>query len=100
MDNAVSLILGILGGLGVLFSIVSALTTYRRNAKHDDQEDGQAAGTICTELGYIKGGIDDIKTDQREQRKIITDLSTQLASVEVSTEQAHHRIDTLEHKFD
>jgi hypothetical protein len=51
---------------------------------------------MLTELGYIKSGIDDIKTEQREQRRINTEHATKLAAVEASAKQAHLRIDRIE----
>jgi hypothetical protein len=36
-------------------------------------------GVMLTELGYIKSGVDDIKAEQREQRKINTEFYSRLA---------------------
>jgi hypothetical protein len=55
---------------------------------------------VLTELGYIKSGVDDIKAEQREQRKINTEFYSRLAAVEGSAKQAHHRIDRLEGRED
>lgn len=52
--------------------------------------------TVLSEIGYIKSGVDDIKAEQREQRKTNTEFVSRLTAVEASTKQAHKRIDTLE----
>lgn len=75
---------------------VVGLLSFSRNKTKDDQAEGRQSGQMLTELGYIKAGIDDIKTEQREQRKINTEVATQLAAVEASTKQAHKRIDRIE----
>ena len=62
----------------------------------DDRSNGQQLGTVLTELGYIKSNTDEIKTEQREQRKTNTAVEGRLAAVEASAKSAHHRIDHLE----
>lgn len=52
--------------------------------------------TVLSEIGYIKSGVDDIKAEQREQRKTNTEFVSRLTAVEASAKQAHKRIDTLE----
>lgn len=86
--------------IGVACTILGAVLGYvafLRNAKSDSKADGKQDGTILTELGYIKGGIDEIKAEQREQRKTNTEVLSRLASVESSVKSAHHRLDRIEH---
>lgn len=72
------------------------VATFARNKAKDDRSEGQQSGQMLTELGYIKSGIDDIKTEQREQRHINTETATELAAVKASAKQAHLRIDRIE----
>jgi len=86
---SIALLCTIIGGaLGIL--------TFSRNKAKDDRSEGQQSGQMLTELGYIKSGIDDIKSEQREQRRINTETATKLAAVEASAKQAHLRIDRIE----
>lgn len=86
---SVALLCTLVGGaIGVL--------TFSRNKTKDDKSEGRQNGQMLTELGYIKSGIDDIKTEQREQRRINTEHATKLAAVEASAKQAHLRIDRIE----
>ena len=65
--------------IGVACTILGAVLGYvafLRNAKSDSKADGKQDGTILTELGYIKGGIDEIKAEQREQRQTARSLIT------------------------
>lgn len=85
--------------IGLLCTLVGgiiAIATFSRNKAKDDRSEGQQSGQMLTELGYIKSGIDDIKTEQREQRRINTETATELAAVKASAKQAHLRIDRIE----
>lgn len=89
--------------LTVLISIATGLggfiISYLKWGKARDQDiqsEGRQDGVMLTELGYIKANTEDIKTEQKEQRKINTEVYERLASVESSAKQAHHRIDHLE----
>lgn len=88
----------IFGIVGVLASFVFAYLAFSRNKKKDDEGQGQQLGTIQSDLGYVKSGIDDIKKEQREQRSINQSLGERVTAVEESTKQAHKRIDHLETK--
>ncbi len=94
--NALAVVSTILGILGAVCAIVFGLTTYKRNQKKDDSDEGKQNGTVLTEIGYIKSGIDDIKAEQREQRSTNTQFLERLTAVEESAKQAHKRIDRIE----
>ena len=81
---------------GTVLGLVFSYLAFFRNSKKDSKDDGKEAGTVLTELGYIKCGIDDLKSENREQRKTNMEFVTRLTAVESSTKQAHHRIDRLE----
>ena len=89
--NAAAIIALVVGAVGIIFSFITLL----RNKKQDDTADGRSAGTILSDLGYIKAGVDEIKAEQKDQRKTNIDIERRLTSVEESTKQAHKRIDEL-----
>lgn len=89
--TAVAIVAGI---AGVVFGIV----TLFRNKKQDDTQEGRESGTVLSDLGYIKAGVDEIKAEQKDQRKTNIELITRLTAVEESTRQAHKRIDELKHE--
>ena len=85
--------------IGIVCSILGAVLGYlgfTRNLKKDCAEEGKHNGTMLTELGYIKANTDEIKAEQKEQRKTNTEFVARLTAVEASAKQAHHRIDRLE----
>ena len=92
---------GILTALSVISSvcaIVFGYVAFVRNRDHDKTKEAKSDATILTELGYIKGGIDDVKAERREQRKTNTDFVGRLVSVEASAKQAHKRLDHIDNK--
>lgn len=89
--SAANIIALVVGASGIIFGLV----TLFRNKKHDDTQEGRTSGTILSDIGYIKAGVDDIKTEQKEQRKTNIELVSRLTAVEESTKQAHKRIDEL-----
>lgn len=86
-------IIGIIVGVG---GFVFGLVTFFRNKKSDDASEGRKDGTILTELGYIKSGVDDIKRKQEKQDEQNLKFAERLSSVEASAKQAHKRIDNIE----
>lgn len=95
--EALNVLIGIGGTiLGLAFSYLA----FFRNSKKDSKDDGKETGAVLTELGYIKSGIDDLKNENREQRKTNIEVITRLTAVESSAKQAHKRIDRIEGQGD
>lgn len=89
-------ILTVLSAVSTVCAIAFGYATFARNKKSDTANEAKSDATVLTEIRYIKGGIDDIKAEQREQRKTNTEFVERLVPVEESVKQAHKRIDTLE----
>ena len=86
------------GLICTVLGVVLSYTVYSRNKEKDNKLEGRQDGVMLTEIGYIKSGIDDIKSEQREQRKINTEVYSKLSAVEASATQAHLRIDRIEER--
>lgn len=95
MENAMT----VLSVISTVCAIVFGYIAFVRNRDSDKTKEAQSDATILTELGYIKGGIDDVKAEQREQRKTNTDFVERLVSVEASAKQAHKRLDHIEQQI-
>jgi len=80
---------------GTIFAVIFAYIAFMRNKKTDDKAEARQSGSVFTELGYIKSGIDDIKSKQAEQEQKHIDVVTRLVKVEESSKRAHQRIDEL-----
>lgn len=74
--------------------IINAINAARSKTK-DAQSDSAQNATVLVELGTIKGGIQDIKDEQKAQRETNIEFVQRLTAVEESAKQAHKRIDRL-----
>lgn len=85
--------------LSLIFAGIGAAVAWfglRRSINKDTAEDGKTSGTILTEIGYIKSGVDDIKRHQEKQDDQYLDLRQRVTKVEASATQAHKRLDSIE----
>ena len=86
-----------LSAIGTVAAIVFGVSAILRSRKQDQTGSAKQDATVLTEIGYIKANTDEIKAEQREQRKTNTEFVSRLTAVEASAKQAHKRLDTLEH---
>jgi len=86
----------IIGALGTLCGLIFGYYAFKISRKKEDQQTGIRDGTLLTEIGYIKGGVDDIKRQQERQAEQNLEVVSRLTAVEESTKSAHHRLDTFE----
>lgn len=98
--SEITILSTILGIMGTVCAIAFGYAAFRRNHKTDDDKEGRESGTILTEIGYIKSGVDDIKRRQEKQDERHLELVGRITAVEQSAKQAHHRIDRLEGRVD
>lgn len=95
MLTAISAAAGI---IGTVCAAVFGYIAFARGRHQDDKSEGKQDGTLFTEIGYIKSGVDDIKRKQDRQEQRHIEVITRLAAVEESAKQAHKRIDRMEEK--
>lgn len=98
--SEVAILSTVLGLIGTACAIAFGYATFKRNRKADDANEGERSGTVLTEIGYIKSGIDDIKRKQDRQDERNIEVITRMTAVEASAKQAHKRIDRLEGRVD
>lgn len=82
--------------VSTLCAIFFGYKAYARSKETDTKEDAKNDATLLTEIGYIKANTDEIKSEQKEQRKTNIELISRLTSVEESVKQAHKRIDRID----
>lgn len=88
----------VVGIVGTCLSIVFGYIAFVRNRDKDKTEDAKNEATVLIELGYIKANTEEIKVEQKDQRKTNIEFYNRLTAVESSAKQAHKRIDTIEGK--
>lgn len=96
--SEVAILSTVLGILGTVCAIAFGYATYKRNNHIDDTDEGKESGTILTEIGYIKAGVDDIKRKQEKQDERHLEIVSRITAVEQSTKQAHLRLDRIENR--
>ena len=86
----------IIGAACTIVGVLLSYAAFARNSKKDSEEEGKSSGTMLTEIGYIKGGIDRIERKQDAQDARYISMAERMSAVESSAKSAHHRIDRLE----
>ncbi len=86
--------------LSTVCAIVFGYIAFVRNRDKDKESNVKHDATVLTEIGYIKANTDEIKAEQKEQRKTNTEFVTRLTDVEASAKQAHKRLDHIEKRMD
>ncbi len=90
------MVFGVIGGITGFGGMICALVVAFRNKKKDDVSDGQSIGTLHTDIGYIKKGIDGIEHRLEKQETQYIDVVTQLAEVRGEVKRHNKRIEKLE----
>ena len=98
--TSIEIFLTALSVVSTACAIFFGYAAFKRNRKHDDEEEGKHAGSLLSDIGYIKSGVDDIKSEQKEQRKTNMEVVSMLTAVEESAKQAHKRIDSVSSRLD
>ena len=80
-QTLLTILFGIFGAVGTGFAIYFGVKSKGRNECKDSQCQGQNQGQIMTELGYIKGGIDDLKKDIRETKEEQVKMKIEIATL-------------------
>ena len=86
----------VLSVFSTVCAIVFGYIAFVRNRDKDKESNVKHDATVLTEIGYIKANTDEIKAEQKEQRK----TNTRLTDVEASAKQAHKRLDHIEKRMD
>lgn len=96
-ENAViTMISTVVAVTSALVGIYFSAKNNKRAETHDTEEATRNNATVLLEIGYIKSGIDDLKTQQKKQDERYIELASRVTAVEASAKQAHHRIDRIE----
>lgn len=86
--------------ISTVCAIVFGYVAFVRNRDKDKEGNVKTDAIVLTEIGYIKANTEEIKAEQKEQRKTNTEFVTRLTNVEASAKQAHKRLDYIEQRID
>ena len=89
-------IIAVVGACGATATIIAAFLGYRKGIK----QDGAGEGSLRSDVGYIKAGVDDVKSELKEQRDKHFALAEKVVEIDASARSAHKRIDGLEHDIE
>ena len=78
-----------------LLALAFTAMTFRKNEKKDTTAEATERATLSADVRYIRSSIDDIKLDNKAIQKDLGELSTKVARIEQSVENAHKRIDDM-----
>ncbi len=90
------MIFGFAGMVTGVCGMICALIAAFRNKKKDDVADGQNIGSLHTDIGYIKKGIDGIEHRLEKQESQYIEVVTQLAEVKGEVKRHNKRLEKLE----
>lgn len=85
--------------VGIVCSIIGAVIGYfgsQRQKTLDATGDGKEKGELVTDIKYIKDGIDELKSKQKEQDRQYIEVVVKVAQVEASCKSLHKRVDAWE----
>jgi peptidoglycan hydrolase CwlO-like protein len=87
MDVAV-----IVGLIGAVCSIVFSYIAYDQGKKKQCKDEGKNTGSLMSDIGYIKAGIDDLKQEQKNAQTKHYELVERVTKVEESLKSAWYEI--------
>lgn len=82
-------IIAVIGCIGTILGIAGTIVAYNKGLK----KEGAATGTLMSDVGYIKSGVDDLKRKQEKAEERHFELAERVTAVEQSAKQAHRRLD-------
>lgn|SRR5574344_1560634 len=88
--------------VSVIMSFVSiclAIATFFFGRASASKTEGKEAGSILTELSYIKNGVEKIQNQLEDLRRNYDDLKEKVILIDQSVKRAHERIDDLTRKL-
>lgn len=92
MEN-LSVIIGI---VGTIAGFAISYFAFARNVKKDNTDAGKESGTVLTEIGYIKSGVDRIERKQDNLDEKFLHISERVVKLEGDSARTNKRLEILE----
>lgn len=88
-----SIVIGLVGGCGTLFTIVFNSITIARARRREEEREGREDGAMLVEIGYIKNGIESINRKMEKLEKDYVDVVVRLSQAEAAIWQISRVLD-------
>ncbi len=92
----------IISALSVLIAFLALLLTYRAARHRENRDRTESASQLTrieTTLESVRGGVDEIKIEVREQQKQIGDVTERVARLDELTKNGQRRIEIIERRI-
>lgn len=86
----------ILGLIGTIYGIYSNVKSNKNSDKKENTSEGRLEGQILSDLGYIKGQIDEVKNKQDKMDDRFINVAEKLAALTAFRQEANDHL----HKLD
>ena len=93
MDNALTIVISIIGVLGTCSSIFFAILAFRRNEKGDHKSEGKNEGVLISDVGYIKSSIDRIEKSMDKLEIRFSELEGRVIKAETNIANVSKNLD-------
>ena len=102
MDGAItlSLIATVVAICGTVYGIISNRKKNVQTDKEENRSEGMQVGQILTELGYIKGQIDEVKSKQDKMDDRYIKFTEQIAALTAFKSESEHNFKDIYGKID
>lgn len=92
MNVSLPVMISIIGLCCTVLGAIIGYITFIKKIKDEAKEGGK----VTLDLEYIKKGIDEIRLDNKENDRKISNIIERMVKVEESSKSAHKRIDHIE----
>jgi len=93
MENVNIVVL--IGIVGTICSILFGYMGYQRGTKKEVADNSKNNGTLMSDIGYIKSGVDDLKRKQETGELRHYELCDRVTKTEESLKSAWHKISEM-----
>lgn len=95
-----SLIATVIAICGTVYGIFSNRKKNVQSDREENRNDGMQVGQILSELGYIKGQIDEVKAKQDKMDDRYIKFTEQIAALTAYKSESEHNFDDIYDKID
>lgn len=85
-------IIALIGAVGAICGVIFGYAGYQKGIKKECKDEGNNTGSLMSDIGYIKSGIDDLKRKQETSELRHYELVERVTKTEESLKSAWYEI--------